>query len=66
MLETPSHHLSECSAYSDLREGANPELVLKDRAVIVFRAIARRKELEKKIMINVNGRKYPASHVAGV
>ena len=53
VLETPSHLLSECSAYSDLREGANPELVLEDRAVFLFRAIARRKELENKLRINL-------------
>ena len=45
-LETPSHLLTSCSAYSDLREGVNPELVLEDRATFLYRAIARRKELE--------------------
>ena len=44
VLETPLHLLSDCLACSDLREGANPELVLKDRAVIFLtRAIGRRK-----------------------
>ena len=42
VLETPSHLLSDCSAYSYLREGANPELVLEDRAVFLTRAIGRR------------------------
>ena len=49
VLETPSHLLKECSAYSDLREGVNPELVLEDRAVFLTRAIGRRKELETKL-----------------
>ena len=49
MLETPSHLLSECSAYSDLRDGVNPELVLQDRTVFLTRAIGRRKELELKL-----------------
>ena len=66
MLETPSHLLGECSAYSDLREGANPELVLEDRAVFLYRAIARRKELENKLRNNLVGRKDPDSQVAGV
>ena len=48
-LETPSHLLTSCSAYSDLREGVNPELVLEDRATFLYRAIARRKELELKL-----------------
>ena len=30
VLETPSHLLSDCTAYSDLRERVNPELVLDD------------------------------------
>ena len=49
VLETPSHLLSECSAYSDLRDGVNPELVLEDRTVFLTRAIGRRKELELKL-----------------
>jgi hypothetical protein len=48
-LETPSHLLTSCSAYSDLRTGVNPELVLEDRATFLIRAIARRKELEQKL-----------------
>ena len=48
-LETPSHLLTSCSAYSDLRAGANSELVLEDRATFLIRAIARRKELEQKL-----------------
>ena len=49
VLETPSHLLISCSAYEDLREGINPELVLQDRAQFLTRAIGRRKELEIKI-----------------
>ena len=48
-LETPSHLLTSCSAYSDLRAGVNPELVLEHRANFLIRAIARRKELEQKL-----------------
>ena len=29
-LETPKHLLNSSSAYSDLREGINPELIVKD------------------------------------
>ena len=49
VLETPSHLLVSCAAYSDLREGSNPELVLEDRATFLTRAIGRRKELENKL-----------------
>ena len=52
VLETPSHLLCDCTAYSDLREGRNPELVLEDRAVFLTRAIARRKQLEQKMRNN--------------
>ena len=38
VLETPSHLLCDCTAYSDLREGRSPELVLEDRAVFFTRA----------------------------
>ena len=38
--------LSTCGAYSDLREGLNPEVVLEDRATFLRGAIKRRKELE--------------------
>mgnify|MGYP006908661805 CR=1 FL=1 len=65
MLETPSHLLSDCSAYSDLKEGANPELVLEDRAVFLTRAIGRRKELEQKLRSS-NYNETTASQVAGV
>ena len=50
--ETPSHLLCDCTAYSDLREGRNPELVLEDRAVFLTRDIARRKQLEQKMRNN--------------
>ena len=49
VLETPSHLLIDCTAYSDLREGVNPELVLEDRAVFLTRAIGRRKQLERNL-----------------
>ena len=48
-LETPDHMLSTCEAYSDLREGLNPEAVLEDRATFLRGAIKRRKELEKRL-----------------
>ena len=53
VLETPSHLLSDCTAYSDLRDGVNLELVLEDRAVFLTRAIGRRKELELKLRSQV-------------
>ena len=65
MLETPSHLLSDCSAYSDLKEGANPELVLEDRAVFLTRAIGRRKELELK-MRSKQQKETSSSQPAGV
>ena len=52
-LETPSHLLVSCSAYSDLREGCDPELVLEDRANFLTRAISRRKELEIKLKYRI-------------
>ena len=33
MLETPSHLLSNCIDYYNLRDGVNPGLVLEDRGV---------------------------------
>ena len=44
----------------------DPEMVLEDRAAFLFRAVARRKELEKKLRINLDGRKDPESHVTHV
>ena len=64
-LETPSHLLTSCSAYSDLRAGVNPELVLEDRSTFLYRAIARRKELELKLRSNPSERKDSASRPAG-
>ena len=52
-LETPNHMLSTCGAYSDLREGLNPEVVLKYRATFLRGAIKRRKELESKLKTTV-------------
>ena len=65
VLEIPSHLLSDCSAYSDLREGANLELVLEDRAVVLTMAIGRRKELELKLRSQKQN-ETTASQVAGV
>ena len=48
-LETPSH-LMECQAYAGLRQGINPEEDQKDRPFYLMRVIARRKELEAKIV----------------
>ena len=43
VLETPSHLLSNCIDYYNLRDGVNPGLVLEDRGVFLTRAIKRRK-----------------------
>ena len=43
VLETPSHLLLSCAAYSNLREDSHPEGVLEDMT------IGRRKELENKL-----------------
>ena len=51
--ETSDHMLSTCGAYSDLREGLNPEAVLEDRATFLRGAIKRRKELELKLKTTV-------------
>ena len=53
-LETPEHMLSTCGAYSDLREGLNPETVLEDRASFLKSAIKRRKELEIKLKTRID------------
>jgi hypothetical protein len=53
VLETPAHLLENCSAYSDLRVGLNPELVLEDRAKFLRTAIARRIKLEDKIKTTI-------------
>ena len=48
-LETSSH-LLVCTAYSDLREGLQPEAVLEDRASYLRKVIMRRKLLEKQLV----------------
>ena len=47
-LETSSH-LMVCSAYSDLREGLQPEHILEDRSSYLRRVITRRKLLEQQL-----------------
>ena len=47
-LET-SDHLLVCSAYTDLREGKDPELVLEDRASYLRQVVLRRSKLEKQL-----------------
>ena len=47
--ETPLHLLSNCTAYQDLRQGLDPELILEHRAIFLRAAIVRRKELEKEL-----------------
>ena len=47
-LET-SDHLMVCSAYSDLREGINPDLVLEERASYLRQVIKRRTLLEQQL-----------------
>ena len=49
VLETPEHFLTDCSAYSDIREGLNVEVVLEDRCLFLRQAIKRRKGLEEKL-----------------
>ena len=47
-IESPSH-LLVCSAYFDLRQGLDAELVVSDRATYLRRVIIRRKELEQEL-----------------
>ena len=49
VLETPVHLLSDCTAYSDLRAGLNPEVTLEDRSSFLRLAIARRIKLEENL-----------------
>ena len=44
-----SAHLLECMAYSDLREGLQPEVDLEDRASYLRKVITRRKLLEQQL-----------------
>ena len=48
VAESPAH-LLECQAYSHLRTGIDPELVLTDRAPYLQKVVARRKELEEQL-----------------
>ena len=48
IIETPSH-LMHCQAYSDLRQGINPEEDQLDRPGYLRGVISRRKELESKL-----------------
>ena len=48
-LKTLSH-LLVCTAYSDLREGLQPEASLEDRASYLRKVIYRRKLLEKQLL----------------
>ena len=54
VLETSEHFLIFIS-YADLREGTNPELVMKDRVVYSRRVIARRKVLEQQLWARRRG-----------
>ena len=47
-METSSH-LMVCYAYSDLREGLQPEVNLEDRASYLRKVVARRKMLEEQL-----------------
>ena len=47
-LETSSH-LMVCSAYADLREGLNPEVVVEDRSTYLRKVIKRRILLEQQL-----------------
>ena len=44
-----SDHLMVCSAYADLREGLNPELVIEDRSTYLRKVIQRRMLLEQQL-----------------
>ena len=44
-----SDHLMVCSAYADLREGLNPELVIEDRSTYLRKVIPRRMWLEQQL-----------------
>ena len=46
--ESPAHWL-ECSSYRDLRQGVDPELVLKDRCKFIRKVIDKRKKLEDEL-----------------
>ena len=39
----------ECSSYRDLRQGVDPELVLKDRCKFIRKVIDKRKKLEDEL-----------------
>ena len=47
-LETSDHRMV-CSAYRDLREGINPELVLEERASYLRKVVLRRTLLEQQL-----------------
>ena len=49
-LET-SDHLLSCSAYADLRQGVDPELVLEDRASYLRQVVLRRSRLEEQLRL---------------
>ena len=42
-------HLMVCSAYLDLREGINPELILEERASYLRKVVLRRTLLEQQL-----------------
>ena len=46
--ESPAHSL-QCSSYRDLRQGVDPELVLKDRCKFIRKVIDKSKKLEDKL-----------------
>ena len=46
--ESPAHWL-ECSAYRTLRQGVDPELVLKDRCNYLRKVMEMRKKLEEQL-----------------
>ena len=48
--ESPAHCL-ECSAYRDLRQGVDPELVMKDRCNYLRKVMEKRKKLEEQLRI---------------
>ena len=64
VLETPSLLLSDCSAYSDLRDGVNPEIMLEDRAVFLTGAIGRRNQLETNLRISAGLKELTANQLA--
>lgn len=53
LAESPDHWMI-CRAYENLRQGKDPELVQRDRPGYLRAVIAKRKELEKELKLELN------------